>query len=71
LNRVEDTRFAPLYRQIDDVKNALTEREALIARLETERHGFDHAAVQKGLLVVGSGVGVLLVLALILIIVFH
>lgn len=71
LNRVEDDRFTALYARVDELKAALTDREALIARLESERNGFDHAAVQKGLLLVGSGVGVLLVLSLILIIVFH
>ncbi len=70
LNRVDRPRFAPLYGRIDELKNGLTEREALMARLADERTAFDHAAVQKGLITVGAAVGALLIASVVLILVF-
>jgi hypothetical protein len=67
LNRVELPRFSPLYGRIDDLKSGLTEREALIARLDDERSAFDHGAIQKGLITVGATLGGLVIIAVVLI----
>jgi uncharacterized coiled-coil protein SlyX len=66
LNRVERDRFSPLYARIDELKVDLTEREALIARLEDERKAFDHAAAQHGVIVVAASLGGVVVLAVVL-----
>jgi hypothetical protein len=66
LNRVERERFTPLYERIDALKSGVTEREALIARLDEERLGFDHAAAQKGVITVAAALGGLVVVAVLL-----
>ena len=66
LNRVERDRFLPLYARIDELKGDVTEREALIARLEDERRAFDHGAVQQGLVVLAAGVGGMAILIVVL-----
>jgi hypothetical protein len=60
-------RLEPLYLRADEIRVSLTAREAAMFRLDTERRAFDRSAVQKGLLVVGGGLGGL---ALVIILVF-
>jgi chromosome segregation ATPase len=68
LNRVEHPKLAPLFARVDELKNGVNAREAAIIRLEGERRLYDRAAVQKGLIVLGSAVGVVVILAIILIV---
>jgi chromosome segregation ATPase len=67
LQRPAHARYEPLYIRIDELKDSHSTREAMLARLETDRRSFDRPAVQRGLLVVGGGATVLLlgILALI------
>ncbi|HEY7957147.1 MAG TPA: hypothetical protein VII38_17700, partial [Polyangia bacterium] len=70
LNRVEDPRLVTLYQRIDELKSGVNAREAAIAQLESERHGYDRPAVQKGLLVVGVALGALVLITILLIVLF-
>jgi hypothetical protein len=62
-------KFAPIYERLDHLKQIASAREQRMNQLDAERHGYDRAALQRGLIVVGGGVGVLLILLVIVIVV--
>lgn len=72
LHRMGDTQsggvFSPLYRTLDELRTVASQRESRIAQLEEDRRSYDHAAVQRGLIVVGGALGLLAILAIVLIV---
>jgi hypothetical protein len=68
LNRVGGTDFEPSYRQFDEIKAAITQREERIVSLEGEIAAVDKSKLQKGAIVLGSG---LLLVIMLLWIVAH
>ena len=61
--------FGPIYEQLDELQAITQAREQQIAHLEEERNGFDRAAVQRGLIVVGSVLGAVVILLVVLLVV--
>ena len=61
-------KFGPIYERLDELKQIASAREQRINQLESERHGFDRAALQRGLIVLGSALGVFLILLVVVIV---
>jgi hypothetical protein len=69
LHRVEGPRFTSLYQRLDQLKAAVTGREATLVRLQRERRAYDRGAVQRGALILGAALGGLILVTVILIVV--
>ena len=56
LNRIEGERFVPLYARIDELRQTLASRDAVMQRLKAERQSYDRPSLQKGLMTIGIAV---------------
>ena len=54
--------FGPIYTRLDELQAVIAAREQQIAQLEQERRGYDKAALQRGLIVIGAAIGVFVIL---------
>jgi chromosome segregation ATPase len=54
LRRTDHPRYQPLYERIDELKRGATGREESITKLAEEAQSYDRAAVQRGLLLAGG-----------------
>jgi hypothetical protein len=61
-------KLAPIYARLDELKQVATNREARIAALDAERRDFDRPAMQRGVIVVGSALGVFLLVLVVVIV---
>jgi predicted nucleic acid-binding Zn-ribbon protein len=67
LHRVDHPAFQPLYQELDAIKATIGELDSTIAALESQLKGYDRGQLQKGVVVIG--VAVLLVIVLVAMIV--
>jgi hypothetical protein len=63
-------KFGPIYLRLDELKQIASAREQRINQLEIERHGYDRPGLQRGLIVVGAVLGVLLIVLVVVIVLF-
>lgn len=66
LNRIEDAKFGDLYRHIDQLRDAITQRAAAVERLTAERESYDRETLVRGVATIG---GVLLAIIALVVIV--
>ncbi len=68
LHRMDSPKLAPIYARLDELQATAGAREARINQLETERHSYDKAALQRGLVVVGAATGIFVILLVIVLV---